>query len=83
MEPDMQRALGRVEGKLDSTISMLADLKAGFDQLEKGRLSRLEVQFATLSTEMASKARNWAALWAIAASIVSSVVAAILISQVT
>lgn len=82
MEHDeLNRALGRVEGKLDSAISIIGDLRAAFDQLEKRRLSRLEVQFATFSTEVATKARNWAALWAIAASVIASVVSAIIISQ--
>lgn len=78
MDTSVERSLGRVEGKLDSLIVAVGSLQGAFDALEKGRLSVLEVKFATLNTEVAATARNKAALWAVGASIISSFVAAIL-----
>lgn len=78
---DFERSLGRVEGKLDSVISVVTDLKSSFDSLEKGRLSRLEVAFATLHTEVSVKAKNSAMWSATIISVVVSVVTAIIIKS--
>ena len=56
----LQRSLGQLEGKMDSMISTMERMANSFDSLEKGRLSRLEVLYATLSTEVAEKAKHTA-----------------------
>ena len=78
MAEDVSRSIGRLEGKMDSLIVAVGSLQGAFDTMEKGRLSVLEVKFATLHTEVTTKAKSSAALWAVAASVVSSFVAAIL-----
>jgi len=66
---NIERSIGRVEGKLDAMsieISQLnqemKSLRAAFDILEQGRLSGLEVQFATLNAQVAVRAKT-TALW--------------------
>ena len=59
---DVERSIGRLEGKLDTVVTIVTDLKAQFDVLEKGRLSGLEVSFATLNAEVGTRAKN-TALW--------------------
>lgn len=56
------RALGSLEGKMDMIVTSMNALAASFESLEKGRLSRLEIAFATLKAESADKARD-SALW--------------------
>lgn len=69
--------IGRLEGKLDSVVSMVGELKGSFETMEKGRLSKLEVQFATLYAELSVTARNSAAVWAVAASVIASIISAL------
>jgi hypothetical protein len=47
---NLERSLGRVEGKLDLVINQLTKLSGAFDQLEKGRLSTIEKEFAQLKS---------------------------------
>lgn len=46
MDNEYQRALGRVEGKLDLVIDQVTALRGSFETLEAGRLSRLETTVA-------------------------------------
>lgn len=88
MEPqDIVYRLGEVGGKLDSAInaigivgSEIKSLRDDFQTMEKGRLSRLEVTFATLETTVSLRAKNSAIVWAAGMSVVTSVVTAVLIS---
>ena len=57
-----ERSIGRLEGKLDSVISLVADIKGAFEKMEKGRLSVLEISFATLKTEVEVKTRSSAVI---------------------
>lgn len=50
---DVERSIGRLEGKLDSLISTVSSLKQSFDTLEAGRLSALEKQVAQITTKIA------------------------------
>lgn len=45
---NLERALGRVEGKMDLMVTSVNNLAASFESLEKGRLSNLEIKFANL-----------------------------------
>lgn len=82
----LERSLGRVEGKLDSVITEIGhargevkSLRDDFGSMEKGRLSTLEVRYATLETTVSLKAKNSAMVWAAVMSIAASVVAALVI----
>ena len=81
-----ERAIGRVEGKLDGVLTLISNtqsevrgLRDDFGTMEKGRLSKLEVMFATLETTVSVKARNSAIWMAAGISILTSVSAAIVI----
>ena len=90
MPSGIERSIGRLEGKVDGIvgdIKTISDsmnaLKSSFDVLEKGRLSNLEVSFASLQAEVQVKAKN-TALWAGAIISVSvSVVSGVLIYIIT
>lgn len=78
----IERSFGRMEGKLDSLTTSITDLKGAivgvqndFATMEKGRLTRLEVNFATLQTETAYRAKTAAIITGIITSVLSSVVA--------
>lgn len=71
--------LGAVEGKMDLVVSSIAALKESFDQMEKGRLSRLEVAFATLDTEVGTKAKNSAMWYSASMSVLGSVVSGVIL----
>jgi hypothetical protein len=73
------RALGNLEGKMDSMIITMERMANAFDSLEKGRLSRLEVLYATLSTEVAEKAKHTAGWTSTFISVAISVASAIII----
>ena len=78
---EINRALGRVEGKLDSLISTVTHLSNSFQQLEAGRVSTLESGFATLKAEASAYARN-TAIWVSAGiSLIVGVVLAIVIKK--
>lgn len=85
----VERSIGRLEGKLDSAILAMGgirgevkSLRNDFMHMEKGRLSKLEVGFATLETTVQIKARSSAIIWAIGASIFTSVVSGITIALI-
>lgn len=87
---NLERSIGRLEGKLDSTVFMMTSisndvsgLRNDFATMEKGRLTALEVKFAGLSSEMKVKARNSAMLAGAIISIAVSVISAIIIYFVT
>lgn len=44
--------IGKMDGKLDMVIETMNQLSASFANLEKGRLSTLEINFAKLLTEV-------------------------------
>ena len=88
--PNEHYNIGRLEGKMDSVLTMISEVKGDvtslrndFGTMEKGRLTALEVKFATLTTEITTKAKNMAIYVGIAVSIVSSVVSAVVISAIT
>ena len=67
---NVERSIGRLEGKIDGMVmdiqnvnQSMTNLKSSFDVLEQGRLSGLEVRFATLQAEVSLKAKN-TAMWA-------------------
>lgn len=70
---DFSRALGRLEGKMDSVVAAVTAISASFESLEKGRLSRLEIAFATLkgetATESTATARWTSAIWSLGVTI--------------
>lgn len=75
---DIQRSIGRLEGKLDSVLGVVSKLSVDFTALEQGRLSRLEVAFNTLETETNVKttasARWTAAIMSIGVSVIAAVI---------
>ena len=75
----LERSIGRLEGKLDSVVTMVAGLKDSFETMEKGRLSRLEVSFATLKTEVEIRVKNTAMVSAAVTSMVVTVVAGLIL----
>jgi len=84
-QENLQRALGRVEGKVDLVVQSIADLKNSFEKMEQGRLSKLEVDFATLHTNVTGSANNhaiWtAAIMTTAGSIVSGIILFLLLKH--
>ena len=40
--------IGELKGEMKNVVSELSAMRNAFDNLEKGRLSRLEIQFANL-----------------------------------
>lgn len=56
-EDELQRSIGKLEGKMDLMVSSMQELTAAFANLEKGRLSTLEINFAKMQTELADKSR--------------------------
>lgn len=49
----VERAIGRLEGKVDSIVSDVRALRSSFEVLEAGRLSAVEKEVANLTTKMA------------------------------
>lgn len=45
---ELQRSIGRLEGKMDMLVSGMQEMASSFSSLEKGRLSKLEIAFANL-----------------------------------
>lgn len=76
--PNIERSLGRVEGKLDLLVKSVSDLSSAFQNLEAGRLSRLEVKVNTLDVQTREKAKNTALFWAFISSLTVSAIAALL-----
>ena len=83
---EVQRSLGRIEGgigELKTEVSLLRDdhagLRAEFNKLEAGRLTRLESDFATSKALMHARTKNTAILYATVIGIISSVITAIII----
>lgn len=84
------RSIGRIEGKLDAAIASIGNvasevksLRDDFSTMEKGRLSRLEVAFATLETTASLKAKNSAVIWSALISVSTSIVSAIIVFWLT
>lgn len=88
-ELEIQRSLGRIEGgisELKSSVDLIrqdhAGLRAEFNKLEAGRLTRLESAFAVQQTEIKIKARNTAIWMSAVISLGVSILSAILIKYV-
>jgi len=73
-KPDISRAIGRLEGKVDLMVTSISNLASSFESLEKGRLSRLEIAFAELNTSVKDKARVTAIWTAGIMTIVTSII---------
>ena len=52
----IERTIGEIKGKLDSLITKVDDLAHAFNNLEAGRLSNLEKDFANLSGRLQTTA---------------------------
>ena len=83
IEQNFERALGRLEGKLDSMNEVITRLANAFDNLEKGRLSTLEINFAKLQTETSDSARTTATWISAFISIVVTVIGGLLLFYFT
>ena len=80
------RALGRLEGKIDGMMLLVGEVKSDvnqlrtdFSEMEKGRLSRLELSFNTLKTETEYKAKQHAMIVASIASVAGSVISGVIL----
>lgn len=51
-EQNINRSIGRLEGKVDLVIGQMTKLEGAFSTLESGRLSRLETEVAGLIVKM-------------------------------
>lgn len=78
---EFNRSIGRLEGKLDSMVSSVQALSSSFENLEKGRLSRLEIAFAEIKTEVNDKSRNTSFWTSAVVSVVMAVLIAFLLKQ--
>lgn len=85
-EFEVQRSLGRIEGgisEVKTELSLLrtdhAGLRAEFNKLEAGRLTRLESQFAVHQSEVKSKARNTAIWMSTIVSLATSILLAVIV----
>lgn len=83
---DIQRTLGRVEqGILDIKQNMQfmrddhAGLRAEFNKLEAGRLTRLESAFALSEAAIHTKSKNTAIIWSGIVSIITAIITAFII----
>ena len=54
--------VGKLDGKLDMVVSSMTALAASFENLEKGRLSKLEIAFASSIGEAQANAKT-TAIW--------------------
>jgi ABC-type Fe3+ transport system permease subunit len=82
-QQDLERSLGRLEGKMDSMVASMNHLISAFDNLEKGRLSTLEINFAKMQVEVYERTKS-SSLWTSAiTSVIVSVIAAILVYLIT
>ena len=84
-EFEVQRSLGRIEGgisELKTELSLLrtdhAGLRAEFNKLEAGRLTRLESDFASYQAVAHAKARS-VAIWT---SIIVGVIVGVLLAVI-
>ena len=78
---NVERSIGNLEGMMSGMLTSLSqihnDLKAlrdDFNTMERGRLTRLEVAFNTLQTEIEVKAKSVATYRSVLASIVAATV---------
>ena len=83
---EVQRSLGRIEGgitRLETELGLLrtdhVGLRAEFNKLEAGRLTRLESEFSLAKADMHNKAKNTAMWWSMGTAIIVSVITAIII----
>lgn len=49
---NVERSIGRLEGKVDLVLGQVSQLKTSFELLEAGRLSKLERDFANFTGRM-------------------------------
>mgnify|MGYP001585274017 CR=1 FL=1 len=89
-EASTQKDIGRLEGMMAAIHSLVSEtrgdvksLRNDFMEMEKGRLSRLEVAFATVQTEVSLKARNTAVWFALVSSIAASVITGTILFLIT
>lgn len=85
-EFEVQRSLGRIEGgisEVKTELSLLrtdhAGLRAEFNKLEAGRLTRLESDFASYQAVAHAKSKStamWAAMW-------TSIIVGVLVSIIS
>ncbi len=75
---NLERSIGKIEGKLDAVVAAVHEMKSSFDSLENGRLSRLEIAFATLQAETTMRAKTVAIWIASGVSIAVSLISALL-----
>lgn len=78
-ENNLERSIGKLEGKMDAMIATMERLASSFDNLEKGRLSTLEINVAKMQTEVSEKSRSTALWTAGTVSIIVGVAVAIVI----
>lgn len=78
-QQDLERSLGRLEGKMDSMVSSMNHLTSAFDNLEKGRLSTLEINFAKMQVEVFERAKS-SSIWTSAiTSVIVTVIASLIV----
>lgn len=82
-QQDLERSLGRLEGKMDSMVSSMNHLASAFDNLEKGRLSTLEINFAKMQVEVFERAKSSSVWTSAIVSVIVSVVGAIIVYFIT
>ena len=81
-----ERTLGLLLGKIDgihltvtSICGEVKSLRDDFGTMEKGRLSKLELNLNTLETTLSAKAKNQGFWYAIFASILASVISGVIL----
>jgi len=78
-EPNnLERAIGKLEGKMDMLISSMEGMAQSFANLEKGRLSTLEINFAKMQVELADRSKTTALKTSALVSIVVGVIVSVL-----
>jgi len=77
-DEDISRSIGRLEGKLDAVVSSMSQLTESFNNLEKGRLSTLEINFAKMQVEIFEKTKNSAAWTSAVVSVIIAVAGAVI-----
>ena len=77
------KSIGRLEGKMDMLVASMSGLAQSFDNLEKGRLSRLEIAFASLQAEAKQDARHISSWTSSIISVIISVISALIIYFLT
>lgn len=85
MSANLERSIGRLEGKVDGMSvnvqnidQSMKDLRASFDTLEAGRLTGLEISFASLKAKTQAESRNTALIFAGMISLVISIISIVI-----